>query len=251
MSLNTASRFAILAASTVTSTGGTIVIGDLGLFPGTSVVGFPPGLVINGVQQITNGVAQQGQADLTSAITTLSLLPCGATLTGQDLGGMTLTSGVYCYASSAQLTGTLVLDAENIPGAVFVFKIGSTLTTASGSLVSLINSGSECNVYWVLGSSATIGSTSTFVGNVLASASITLNGGATVGGRLLASTGAVTLINNLVTNSTCTTCPPSLSTPSRWREVLNVGHRFSVSTALGNSVYIPLFFLAILLTLTL
>ena len=120
-------------------------------------------------------------------------------MTGQDLGGKTLTAGVYCFSSSAQLTGVLTLDAQGSANAVFIFKIGSTLTTASGSSVVLINGGSLCNVFWQVGSSATLGTTTAFGGNILALTSITLTTGATVIGRTLARNGAVTLDSNTVT----------------------------------------------------
>jgi hypothetical protein len=120
-------------------------------------------------------------------------------LTGQDLGGMTLTPGVYCFASSAQLTGTLTLDAQGDPNAVFIFQTGSTLTTASGSSVLLINNASSCGVFWQVGSSATLGTGTSLAGSIVALTSITLNTGASVAGRALARNGAVTLDNNQVT----------------------------------------------------
>ena len=131
-------------------------------------------------------------------------------MTGQDLGGLTLTPGVYCFSSSAQLTGTLTLDAQGNPNAVFIFKIGSTLTTASNSSVVVINTGGNssiaCNVFWQVGSSATLGTGTSFAGNILALTSITLNTGANVSGRVLARNGAVTLDTNNVT-----VCPPPRS----------------------------------------
>ena len=133
--------------------------------------------------------------------------PAGARsdLTGIDLGGLTLTAGAYRYTSSAQLTGALTLDAQGDPNAQFVFEIGSTLTTASASSVLLINGASPCNVYWQVGSSATLGTTTAFQGNVLALTTISLNNGATVIGRVLARNGEVTLINNVLDGSVCAT----------------------------------------------
>jgi len=127
-------------------------------------------------------------------------------LTGQDLGGLTLTPGVYCFTSSAQLTGTLTLNAQGNANAVFIFKMGSTLTTASNSSVVMINGGSPCNVFWQVGSSATLGTTTSFIGNILALTSITLTTNATVNGRALARNGAVTLDSNTVT-AACATPP--------------------------------------------
>src|SRR6202022_32198 len=129
-------------------------------------------------------VAMQAQNDLTTAYNNIAATPCTVDLTGQNLGGLTLTPGVYCFSSSAQLTGTLTLNALGNPNALFIFKIGSTLTTASSSSVQVINPGSDCNVFWQVGSSATLGTGTSFVGNILALSSITLTTGATVSGRV-------------------------------------------------------------------
>jgi hypothetical protein len=197
--LKTAANFSVLGASTVTNTGPTVIAGDLGLSPGTAVTGFPPGLV-NGATSVADAPAAQGQVDLDTAWTTLQGEPCGTTLTNPDLGGSTLKPGVYCFTSpAAALTGALTLDAEGNADAVFVFQIASTLTTASGSSVVGINGASGCNVFWELGSSATLGTGTHFQGNVLASASITATTGATIAGRLLAHTGAVTLDDDTIT----------------------------------------------------
>ncbi|MGD0232081.1 MAG: ice-binding family protein, partial [Syntrophorhabdales bacterium] len=172
--LGTAQSFAILAGSTVTNTGPTAVVGNLGVSSGTAVTGFPPGIVTGGTIHAADAVALQAQGDTTTAYNDLAGQACNFDLTGQDLGGKTLVPGVYCFSSSAQLTGALTLDAGGDPSAVWVFKIGSTLTTASGSSVLLINSAQQCNVFWQVGSSATIGTSSTFVGDILALTSITL-----------------------------------------------------------------------------
>ena len=143
--------------------------------------------------------------------------PAGNDLTGQNLGGLTLTAGAYDFSSSAQLTGQLTLDAAGNPNAQFVFEIGSTLTTASASSIRLINGASPCNVYWQIGSSATLGSTTAFEGNLMAHTSITVNNGSTVQGRVLASTGAVTLDNNVLDGSMCgaaTITPPGSTPPA-------------------------------------
>ena len=192
--------FAVLAGSTITNTGASIIDGDLGLSAGTAITGFPPGTV-NGTIHNADGVALQAQSDWTSAFSaaTGAACPGGNDLSGQDLGGLTLTPGVYCLSSSAQLTGTLTLNSLGDPNAFFLFQIGGTLTTSSASSVVFVNGGSGDNVFWAVGSSATLGTTTAFQGNILALASITLNTGASIGcGRALASTGAVTLDDNLV-----------------------------------------------------
>lgn len=196
--LGTAAGFLVLGAETVTSTGPTVIDGDLGVSPGSAITGFPPGLV-NGERHIADAAATQAQSDLHAAWTRLNDAPCQLTLENAELGGQVLTPGVYCFASpSAGLTGELTLDAQGNADAVWVFQIASTLITASNSSVNRINGGSDCNVYWAVGSSATLGTGSTFVGTILASASITVTTGATVDGRLLAHTGAVTLDSNTI-----------------------------------------------------
>ena len=178
--LGTAGSFAVLGSSGVTNTGPTVVSGDLGSAPNPAITGFPPGTVVNGTIHANDGVATQARSDSTTAYDTLAGQPCDVNLSGQDLGGLTLTSGVYCFDSSAQLTGTLTLDAQGDPNAVFIFQIGSTLTTASNSSVALINGADACNVFWQIGSSATLGTGTNFVGTVIANISITANTGATV-----------------------------------------------------------------------
>ncbi len=195
--LGTGYQFAILAGSTVTSTGATVVHGDLGVAPGTVVTGFPPGIVSGGTIHAGDAVAQQAQIDLTTGYNFAAGQACGTTLTGQDLGGLTLLPGVYCFSSTAQLTGTLSLDTQLELNPVFVFQIGSTLTTADGASVVFVNGGPTNNVYWQVGTSATIGANTEFAGNILASASITLNSGANITrGRALALNAAVTLNTN-------------------------------------------------------
>jgi len=207
--LGTAGSFAVLGGSTVTNTGPSIVVGNLGVEPGLAVTGFPPGLVSQGTILSGGAVALQGQSDLTTAYDVLAGQTPDLDLTGQDLGNAGLTRGVYRFATSAQLTGTLVLDAEGDPAATFVFQIGTTLTTASGASVQLINGGDVCNVYWQVGSSATLGVGTSFVGNILALTSITLNTGASVSGRALARNGAVTLDTNVVSIQACSEAAPS------------------------------------------
>lgn len=202
ITLGTADAFAVLGGSTVTNTGSTVITGDLGLWPGTSITGFPPGQVIGTIHN-TDAVAQGAQIDLTTAFNNAAGLPCTDNLTGQDLGGLTLTPGVYCFNSSALLTGTLTLNAEGDPNAFFLFQMGSTLTTASSSSVVFINGGEGDNTFWQVGSSATLGTDTAFAGNILALTSITLNTDATITcGRALARNGAVTLDTNVVSIDT-------------------------------------------------
>ena len=197
--LGTAQNFAVLAGSTVTSTGPTIVNGDLGVWPGNAITGFLPGIV-NGTIHAGDAVALQAQSDVTTAYNTLAGMASSHNLTGVDLGGMTLIPGVYFFSSSAFLTGTLTLDAMGDPNAQFIFQIGSTLISASSSSVVTINAADACDVYWQVGSSATLGTDSAFQGNILALASITLNTHASlVEGRAFARNGAVTMDSNTIT----------------------------------------------------
>ena len=211
--LGTAESFAVLAGSTVTNTGPSLITGDLGVWPGLAVTGFPPGLVTGGTIHSGDAVAKNAQQDLTTAYNDAAgRTP--ATVIPTQLGGRVLKAGVYrTPAGTLQLTGTLTLDAENNPSAVFVFQAASTLTTATASRVELINGAQPCNVFWQIGSSATIGPTTTFVGNILALTSISLQSEATVNGRALARNGAVTLINNRITKSTCSPAAPPPAPP--------------------------------------
>jgi hypothetical protein len=201
--LGTAQSFAVLGGSTVTNTGATVVAGNLGVAPGLAVTGFPPGLVTGGTIHAGDAVALQAQSDTTAAYNTLAGQAVTMDLTGQDLGGLTLTAGVYHFASSAQLTGTLTLDAQGDPAASFVFQIGTTLTTASNASVLVLDGGDDCNVFWQVGSSATVGTTTLFKGNILALASITLTTGATLSGRALARNAAVTMDTNVISAALC------------------------------------------------
>lgn len=196
-SLGAAGSFAVVGSSTVTNTGATTVNGNLGVSPGASVTGFPPGTV-TGTINIANAAALAAQNAVTTAYNALAGQACDVDLTGTDLGGLTLTPGAYCFSSAAQLTGTLTLNGLGNSGAVWVFQIGSTLTAASGSQVVFINSAQACGTFWQVGSSATLGTSTAFAGNILAQASITLNTGATNSGALFARSGAVTLDSNVV-----------------------------------------------------
>ncbi|HVT02840.1 MAG TPA: ice-binding family protein [Thermoanaerobaculia bacterium] len=216
VSLGTAQSFGALSGSTVTNTGATTVRGDVGVSAGSAVTGFPPGIVIGGTIHNNDAVAMQAQVDLATAYNNIAATPCTVDLTGQNLGGLTLTPGVYCYSGSAQLTGALTLDALGNPNALFLFKIGSTLTTASASSVTVINTGgSACSkVFWQVGSSATIGTGTSFAGDILALSSITITTGANTSGRALARNGAVTLDTNNVNTCGAMVCPTITVNPA-------------------------------------
>lgn len=212
-SLGSASTFAILAGAGVTNTGPSIISGDVGVWPGSAITGFPPGTVVNGSFHVTDGPAAQAQADLAVAYTAIEGMPLDLDLSGQDLGGMVLSPGVYHFATSAQLTGILTLDAGGDPNAKWYFQIGSTLTAASNSAVIVIGGGSANNLFWQVGSSATIGTGTAFGGHILAFSSITLQTGATLGlGSALAQNGAVTLDTSIVSATVVAVLTPLIST---------------------------------------
>ena len=195
--LGTAGEYVVLAGATVTNDpdGISTLNGSLGLWPGTSVTGFPPGLVVPpGVQNVDNPAAQQAQADLTAAYVNAANRPIDATTTA-DLVDLELQAGVYAGPNKGalSLTGPLVLDGAGDPNSVFIFQTNDTLITGSSSTVSLINGAQACNVFWQVGSSATLGTGSVMVGTILALSSITVTNGVTVHGRALARNAAVTL----------------------------------------------------------
>ena len=200
--------FGVLAGSAITNTGKTVVYGNIGVSPGSSITGFPPGIVSApyAIYQ-TDTVAALAQDELTTLYNVLAARPATADLTGKDLGGLTLTPGVYNFSSTAQLTGTLTLDAQHNPNAVFIIIVGSSLTTASGSKIELIGDAQGANVYFVVGSSATLGTDTSFAGNILALTSITLNTDANITcGAALARNGAVTLDTNVIKSDTYIDC---------------------------------------------
>lgn len=209
--LGTASSFAVLAGTTVTNTGPSIISGDLGVSPGTAITGFPPGTVINGAQHSADAVALQAQSDLTTAYNDAAGRGPAAAVSS-DLGGQTLVGGVYSAASAMGLTGTVTLDGQNDPDSVFIFQAGSTLITASSSTVALINGTQPCNVFWQVGSSATLGTDNAFVGTIMALTSVSVQTGTTVTGRVLARNGQVSLDTNTITQTDCATPPTTTTT---------------------------------------
>jgi hypothetical protein len=207
--LGTALNFTVLGGSTITNTGPTVVTGELGLHPGTALTGFPPG-VVTSTKHLTDGVALQAKNDLVTAYNDAANAPTTENLTGENLGGKNLVPGVYRFSSSAQLTGSLTLSGRG----VFIFKIGSTLTTASSSVVRLTNGAQACQVFWQVGSSATLGTATRLQGNLMALTSITLTTGANVAaGRVLARNGAVTLHSNDISRPAGTCLTASVNTP--------------------------------------
>jgi|GEM_PF-927433 len=195
--LGTAATYGVLAGTTVTNTGPSRIRGGAGVSPGTAIVGFPPG-TLTGSIHAGDPAAQQAQNDVASAYDGAAGQPCVTNLTGQNLGGQTLAPAVYCFNSSAQLTGQLILDGQGNSASVFIFQIGSTLTTASNANVLLINGAQACNILWQVSSSTTLGTNTNFRGNILALTSITLNTSASSDGGLYARNGAVTLDANTV-----------------------------------------------------
>ncbi|MDP1824679.1 MAG: ice-binding family protein [Archangium sp.] len=202
IALGAASGFAVLAGTSIINSGASALTGDVGLDPGvaTAVTGFPPGNII-GVLHVNDALAVQAQTDLTSAYLAAQgkVCPTGNDKSGIDLGATPFAPGVYCFSSTAGLTGTLVLDGGGDQNAAFVFQVGSSMTTSTGSTYVLQNGAKAANVFWVVGSSATLGVNSTFPGTILSLTDVTLNSGATLLGRGLARNGTVTLDNNPVT----------------------------------------------------
>ena len=209
--LGTAAAASVFAGSTVTNTGPSTLSGNLDVYPGTAVTGFPPGLV-GGTQYIggpAGGPANVAANDVTNAYLQAQAAPTTAVMNA-DLGGQSLTPGVYSASSSMSLNGTLTLVGD--ANSVFIFQAVSTLITSPASRVVLSGGVQACNVYWQVGSSATIATTTSFVGNILALASITMQTGATLQGRALARNGAVTLDDNTIASSTCHVAAPTTST---------------------------------------
>jgi hypothetical protein len=228
--MGSAASYAVLGGSRVANVGESTVNGELGVSPGTGVTGFPPGRVTNGTIHPADDSAAQAQKDAVKAYEDLVGQRCNTKLTGQDLGGLILTPGVYCFPSSAaQLTGELLLDAQGDPNAVFVFQVGTTLTTAPNSTIRVLNSGQQanangqgtdkrdqkesalCNVYWQVTSTATLGKESRFLGNILAIGDVAMANRADVLGRALTRSGAVMLDTDKIDRVAC--LPPVLIPP--------------------------------------
>jgi hypothetical protein len=237
--LGTAASFSVLGGSTVTNTGPTTMFGDLGLAPGSSVTGAPHVL---GATHVDDAVAIGAKNSLTTAYNNAASRPSSGSA-GTDLAGQTFTSGVRTASSSLLLSsGSVTLDAQGDPNAVFIFQIGSTLITGSNTSVSLINGAQACNVFWQVGSSATLGTGTRFVGTVMASATVTANTAATIHGRLLASTGAVNLDTNTITTSNCASSVSGsgggteATTPSETAALLEAG---KLAQAVGSGTAPP------------
>ena len=197
--LGAAGSFSVLGASTVTNTGPTNLGGDLGVSPGTAITGFPPG-TLAGTTHSADVQAGAAHTDLQAAYNDAAGRTPTEVVAG-DLAGRTLNAGVYSSASSLALSGTLTLDGQGDPEAVFIFQMGSTLTTASASNIKLINGAQASHVFWQVGSSATLGTGSSITGTIMALASITVTTGVTIEGRALALNGAVTLDTNTITTT--------------------------------------------------
>jgi hypothetical protein len=244
-SLGSAETFGVLGATTVTNTGATQVTGDVGVSPGSAITGFPPGVIFNGAIHAADGPAAQAHADLATAYTSFSSLasPPANNLSGQDLGGKTLTPGVYRFDTTATSGGILTFDAKNDPDARFVIQVGTSFITTGASSVLLIHQADARNIYFQVGSAVTLGSGSAFIGNLLAGTSVTAVGGTTVTGRLLALTGAVTMDTNRVTypglsapTPTPTATPigtPAVTGPA---QLLNISTRLNVQTGENVSI---------------
>jgi len=239
--LGTTSGFAVLAGSTITNTGPTTINGstggDVGLYPGTVFSG-KDSATVSGAIHLADASAVKAKTDLVTAYNDAAgRMP--VTRIPTELGGTTLKPGIYDSADgNLQITGKLTLDAEGDPNSVFVFKTASTLITASASSVELINGARFCRIFWKVGSSATLGTNSQFVGHIFALASITANTGARIQGQLLAQTGAVTLDNNTITNGVCTTMSTATGgqlpkTSEHLYEVLLIGAILTLAGALG------------------
>jgi Ice-binding-like len=212
--LKTAGHFAVLAGTTVTAAlpnGPSWISGELGVWPGSAVTGFPPS-VASGAQHKGDAVAQTAQTDLTGAYTRAMNAPCPGThnFTGVNLGGKILVPGVYCQTTAPTLTGTLTLNGSG----AYIFQIGSTLVAEAGSRVRLIGGAQPCDIFWQVSSSATLRTTSAFVGNIMALTSIAMQTGATLEGRALARNGAVTLDDNrIIQPGGCGFSAPAVGTP--------------------------------------
>lgn len=219
--MGTAAVYSVMAGSTITNTGTTVITGSIALSPGSAVTGFPPGSV-SAFTDISNGPANQAQVDLVQAYTDAQMASPAVDKSGVDLGTLILTPGAYRFTSSAQLTGTLTLDGQGNANSLFIIQVGSDLTTASASIVALVNGANSCNVFWQITRSATLGTGTSFQGTLIALTSITMTtratigvGGGVNGGRALARNGAVTLdTNRIIPPAGCTPAHAAVPAPS-------------------------------------
>lgn len=205
--LGTVAPYSVLGGQTVTNTGPTSLSGSLGVSPGTAITGFPPG-IYGGDQHAADAVAAKAQSDLRLAYDDAASRAPTANVAG-DLVGQTLTPGVYKSTSTLALTGTLTLDGQGDPASVFIFQVADALTTFTASNVSVLNGAQACHVFWQIGTSATLGTSSSFKGTIMALSSISVNTGVTVQGRALARNGQVSLDNDVFTAADCDTTTPT------------------------------------------
>ncbi|MHB8051475.1 MAG: ice-binding family protein [Coriobacteriia bacterium] len=205
--------FAILAGTTITNTGDSEILGDVGVSPGSAITGFDT-VTLDGETHSNDALAIEAQTDWVTAYNDAVARPVTTILATPELGGLTLTPGVYSSGGALALTGELSLDGLGDPESVFILKSDSGLTIGAGSVVTLLNGARFCRVFWPVASSATIGANADFVGHILATTSISLEDGASVEGQLLAHTGGVTLINNTISNDLCAVTTTPTVTPT-------------------------------------
>jgi len=202
--LGSAATFAVLAAQTLGNTGSSVITGDVGVSPGKEITGTQP-QIVSGALHLGDSASALAQSDLATGYAEAQRQTCGLDLGATNLGGLTLIPGVKCFSTNTQLSGTLTLDGQGDQNAVFILKIQGTLTTASKAVVKLQGGGQACNVYWIVGGSATIGQSSALVGNILTLGSVTMNTGAKVEGRVLSQNGSVTLDTATISRPACRT----------------------------------------------
>jgi hypothetical protein len=203
--LGTAGAYSVLAGSTVTNTGNSDLSGSLGVSPGSAITGFPPGLV-HGATNVASAAAG-AKDDLTTAYNDAAGRTATGTSLGSALAGGTLAPGVYNAASALDLSGAITLDGQGDPNSVFIFEVGAALTTATSTSIVFLGNAQACNVFWQVGTSATLGTTNVFAGTIMANASISVDNGTSIAGRALARVGAVTLINDTFTSAACVSTP--------------------------------------------